>query len=531
MRRFRAIKLMIGIWLVLLLAACGGSVDTPSEGGNSAAPERTSAPAEEVVGAPTAAVSTPAPIPTVTVFGEEVSADVDSMTLSAPVEDLSALTEALSALPACRAVELTFAVDPQKTDLASFETARAALFEAFPNIAFSDRILVAGEPAETVETLAVSSEEELGAALRLCPALTCLDLTNASVSRESIAAAEQDAPAMKLLWTDAVYGASASDATALAFSGDQDADALATYLACFPALSEVDLTETALSDAQKDALSERFPNAAFRRMILLNGRPTDSFAETLDFSEAKIASCEAFSDALQSFPKLKRLEMHDCSLSDAQLAAIRDRYPDIKVVWTVHVRGRRVKTDAVAFSSMQMKDNTSRITSKDADPLRYCTDLIALDLGHNNLTDIEWIRPLKNLQVLILADNRKLTDISPLKDLEKLKFIELFLTNVSDISPLADHGELLDINLCWSKVKNVSALLSCKKLERIWFGVKTANDIGKEGISALKDAFPNAQFDLESSSTSTGAGWREHPRYDAYIKMFKTGKPVAPFLP
>ncbi len=84
MRRFRAIKLMIGIWLVLLLAACGGSVDTPSEGGNSAAPERTSAPAEEVVGAPTAAVSTPAPIPTVTVFGEEVSADVDSLTLSAP---------------------------------------------------------------------------------------------------------------------------------------------------------------------------------------------------------------------------------------------------------------------------------------------------------------------------------------------------------------------------------------------------------------------------------------------------------------
>ena len=89
-----------------------------------------------------------------------------------------------------------------------------------------------------------------------------------------------------------------------------------------------------------------------------------------------------------------------------------------------------------------------------------------------------------------------------------MQFIELFLTNVSDISPLADHGELLDINLCWSKVKNVSALLSCKKLERIWFGVKTANDIGKEGISALKDAFPNAQFDLESASTSTGAAGR-----------------------
>ncbi|MBQ5991425.1 MAG: leucine-rich repeat domain-containing protein [Clostridia bacterium] len=531
MRRFRTIIWIICIAAALLTAACGDPAENRAESGSTPVPENTAEPGEEAVGVQTAAAETPAPVQTIELFGEEIPADAESLTIAAPVEDLSALSKALSALPACREVELTFAVDPEKTDLASFEAARAALFDAFPDVAFTDRILIEGEPAETVETLAVSSAEEIGAALRLCPALTCLDLTNASVSRESVAAAEQEAPAVKFLWTDAVYGASSSDATALAFSGEQDADALAAYLACFPALAEVDLTETALSDAQKDALCERFPDAAFRRTILLNGKPADSFAETLDFSEAKIASYEAFSDALQNFPKLKRLEMHDCSLTNKQLAAIRDRYPDVKVVWTVHVRGWRVRTDAVAFSSRQMWDNTNRVTSKNADDLRYCTDLIALDLGHNDLTDIEWIRPLKNLQVLILADNRKLKDISPLKELKKLKYIELFLTGVSDVTPLADHDELLDVNLCWSKVKDVSALLSCRKLERIWFGAKTAKDIGKEGISALKDAFPNAQFDLESTSTSTGAGWREHPRYDAYIEMFKTNKPVDPFLP
>ena len=44
--------------------------------------------------------------------------------------------------------------------------------------------------------------------------------------------------------------------------------------------------------------------------------------------------------------------------------------------------------------------------------LQYCTDLIALDLGHNGIDDLSWLEPLQNLQLLILSDNR-MKDITP----------------------------------------------------------------------------------------------------------------------
>ena len=535
MRILRAACLTFSILLAVALFACGEPAEHPAEAIETDPPAVSAAPDGETVSTQTEAPGSPEPIRTVEAYGQTIPVDLESLTIETPVGDLAPLYDLLPNLPACREVSLTLDCDPDRIGLAVFEQKWLGLKNDVPDVAFSGRLLVNGAPAETLETYAAPPvadvAAEIDAALRLCPALTALDLSETAVSAETVAAAAQKAPSVRFLWTDAAYGASASDAQTLAFSGEQDPETLSAYLACFPLLSEVDLRETTLTEEQAAVLCGRYPETAFRRMVLLNKIPTDNFSETLDFSDAKIADYQAFSDALAAFPKLTRLEMHECSLSNEQLAAIRDRYPNVKVVWTVRVRGWRIRTDAVAFSSRQMWDNNNRVTSKNADALRYCTDLIALDLGHNNLTDIEWIRPLKNLQVLILADNRKLKDISPLKDLKNLKYVELFLTSVSDVSPLADHGELLDVNLCWSKVTDVSPLLTCKKLERIWFGSKTAKDIGTAGINALKEAFPNAQFDLTSTSTSTGAGWREHPRYDAYIEMFKTNKPVDPFVP
>ena len=542
MRKSRFICLFASILACCLLFACGGAADpSPSHGtietpAVSEQPGNTPETENEVIALPTNAPETEKPVESIALFGQTVSSDAESIELSEPVEDVSPLFTALADFPQCRSVEVTRNYDPENgRGLAAFEKDWNDLTSRYPNIAFTGHLLINGTPAETLKTYTVPStvaaQEELFEILRCCPALQTVDLSETAAARDVVLGAAKDAPNVRFLWTDEVFGASDTGTDSLSFAGEQDAEALISYLDCFPNLTEVDVFEAGLSEEQVKALCERYPKIAFRRSILLNGKPTDSFAKTLDFSNAKIASYDAFSDALAGFPKLTRLEMHECNLSDEQLAGIRDRYPNIKVVWTVRVKGRHVRTDAIAFSSKQLKTNTNRITSENAKALRYCTDLIALDLGHNDLTDIEWIRPLKNLQVLILADNRKLKDISPLAELKNLKYIELFLTNVSDISPLAEHTALLDVNLCFSKITDISPLLSCKKLERIWLGGKTAADIGKEGIDALTNAFPNVQYDFSSMSTSTGAGWREHPRYDAYILMFKTNEPVDPFLP
>lgn len=487
--------------------------------------------------APTVAVEdTVKPSEPVVLYGQEIPADAEKLELSEPIDDLSPLSDALARLFECRSVQATRSFDPAKTTggLAAFERDWDLLQQQFPDVAFSGGLLIGGEPSETVTAYTVPASaalsEEIRAVVSLCPALETLDLSEAEVSTEAVAAAEQDAPGVRILWTDAVYGASASDAESLAFSGAQDIETLSAYLACFPALSEVDIVDAALSEEDGRMLCDRFPSVAVRRRVTLNGEPVDSFSESLDLSGAKIASYEAFSDALRYFPKLTRLLMHDCSLSDEQLASIRDRYPNVDVVWTVRFGRWSVATDAVAFSTMQSGYTNYRLHTDDAKALRYCRDLIALDLGHNDISDVGWITELPHLQVLILADNRKLKDVTPIGTLSDLKYLELFLTGVEDISPLAHLSELLDVNLFITHITDITPLLSCKKLERIWLGEKVAAQIGKEGVQNLQNAFPDAQFDLVSAG-ATKLGWREHPRYFALRQMFEENIAVDPFLP
>ena len=136
---------------------------------------------------------------------------------------------------------------------------------------------------------------------------------------------------------------------------------------------------------------------------------------------------------------------------------------------------------------------------------------------------------MPDMKILILADNC-IVDIGPLAKLGKLEYIELFMTSVDDITPLGNLSDLLDVNLCFTKITDITPLLNCKKLERIWFGKDVTAQIGEEGLATLQAAFPDAQYDLVSRS-STYMGWREHPRYHAYIQMFRTNTAVEPFVP
>lgn len=531
MRTPRIKRWIVCALLLCALTACAGRDEAPVEAPVPTAAMKTPEPADLPASPePVGPAETSAPVETVSLYGQVFPANAASIAIDGPVDDLAPLFEALGRFPKLREAALNRAVDPNR-GLAASEAEWDALTEAYPGIAFTGGLLIGGEPVDTLSAYAVPASADAGAeiaaALRLCPALETLDVRAADVSRGTVA---ETAKRVRVLFTDAAYGASDSAAETLSFAGAQDPDVLTAYLCCFPKLKEIDLTETALSEEQGNALCDRFPALAVRRAVTLNGERIDSFSETLDFCGAKIASYEAFSDALRYFPKLERLIMHDCSLTNEQLKAIKDRYPEKGVVWTVHLGRWSVETDAVAFSTKQGDGNDHRLRSDKAQALRYCTDLIALDLGHNDLTDIEWIKELKNLQVLILADNRNLRDISAIGELKKLKYLELFLTSVGDISPLQNLSELLDVNLIYTPVKDITPLLSCKKLERIWLGEQVAARIGKEGAARLTDAFPNAQFDLISVG-STKLGWREHPRYFAFVRMFDENVPVDPFLP
>lgn len=529
-------KLLFVTLCLCFLLACASSTEGERVQ-STAAPTPTQTPTPTPTLAPTAP-PTPTPTPTqtptptpepVSVNGELFPWDAEAVALEGPVTDPGQVREGLLSLSSLQAVTLDRVVPDE--GIAAWAEAWAALEAELPQVAFTYGDLYHDADAQTVTDFAPQAlpEGELTAIRTIFPQVKTLDLTGLTLTRADIAEIARQASELQVRWQDETFGPSASDVGSLAFAEPVTVEDVADYLSCFPHLQEADLLASGLTEEEGDSLSAAFPQVAFRRMVTLNGKSLDSFTEELDFSNNVIQDHEAFAEELSRFSRLRRLDMHLCNLKDEQIAALRDRYPNVKVVWTVKLGRWQVRTDAVAFSTKQAGNTTSRLYSVNAQALQYCTDLVALDLGHNAITDISWIESLPKLQVLILADNQ-IKDLTPLASLKHLKYLELFMNPFTDIQPLASLSELLDVNLCVTRTADLTPLLSCTKLERIWIGHQTQDYCSQESLQAVLKAFPNAIYDLTSVS-STNLGWREHPRYDAYIEMFRNNTVVPPFVP
>lgn len=127
-------------------------------------------------------------------------------------------------------------------------------------------------------------------------------------------------------------------------------------------------------------------------------------------------------------------------------------------------------------------------TSEVASPIfKYCTELRALDLGHNNLTDISEITNLKHLHTLILADNA-ISDISPLAELKDLNYIELQANKIKDAAPLGELPLLEDLYIVKnSKIQNIVSVGKCTKIHKLY--ISSCGITGNE-IWELKKVIP-----------------------------------------
>ena len=167
--------------------------------------------------------------------------------------------------------------------------------------------------------------------------------------------------------------------------------------------------------------------------------------------------------------------------------------------------------------------NVLYCTNEDLDWLRYCHDIIALDVGHNKLTNIEFVRNMPKLKYLITSGN-DITDISPVAELHELIYFELFADPVSDLGPLSGLTNLLDVNICSCPVGDLSPLYDLVQLERLWL-TPYAFDNWREAGAAFTEHVPGCDIHFVVSHDMTGDGWRRHPRYDEYRLALGRAKP------
>ena len=294
-------------------------------------------------------------------------------------------------------------------------------------------------------------------------------------------------------------------------------DKFAADIKRLPALKKIDLRGVELSAEDQAALMKEFPDIRFIWNVLILGEKYDSETEDLDLSGKSALTADIMRQAIPLMAGLKRVDMSDCASSYEELAALREEFPDVKIVWRLTMGKWSLKTDAVAFSVLIYHYDYKRLTSDDIQCLKYCTDLQALDLGHQSLTDLSVIGDyLTELRILILADNR-ISDLTPIAKLKHLHYIELFVNSpLRDISPIGECKELVDVNISHLNISDISNLFDLPLLERLWI---EHTYVPAKDIQRLRETYPDAKIIVDGYG-SVDQGWREHPRYFAMIDMY-----------
>ena len=121
---------------------------------------------------------------------------------------------------------------------------------------------------------------------------------------------------------------------------------------------------------------------------------------------------------------------------------------------------------------------------QDLTGIEFAINLKELHLGRNRISDISPLRNLKKLTYLDLGLNGRISDISPLKNLENLTHLSLRYNEISDVSPLKDLTNLFDLDLYDNQISDVSPLKDLT--ENLMFLDLGLNDWITD-ISSLKD--------------------------------------------
>ena len=246
----------------------------------------------------------------------------------------------------------------------------------------------------------------------------------------------------------------------------------------------------------------------------------------------------ALAEFLHSVPGLTKVDMFSTYIPQARVEALAAEFPQIRFGWTIVIPCRNknnparnrhlLRTDATAFSTCH------NITCTPHDQhvwemLKYCPDLMALDLGHNNsIRDLSFLYYVPKLRVLIFSFNRNSRgpegpplDITPIGSLKDLEYLEICKSNIADISPLANCTKLVDLNIGTNHISDITPLYGLKALRRVFLcGCNSygGNPFPEEEVAKLRAQLPDC--DVNNDTVNLGGTWRQTSHYETMAEMF-----------
>ncbi len=440
-------------------------------------------------------------------FGDtRIDSDADALAVPASVTAAQDVIDALALLPHVTSVDLTDSgLNNEQTLL---------LLEAVPTVSVRYAILVQGTRVApdsmelTLSADGIGDWDALKDELALLPSLTRITvegrLSPDRAKRLLEAAGE----------TEAVYTVAFGNTAIESTSEEADLSALSPSelnniigaVAVLPNLKRVNLNPE--SGQSKWTLDDANRLQTAREGLLVDYR-TEAFGVTFSLADEVVSFSgvdlkKRVDDVKALLPYLcnvQRLDMEDCGVDNETMAALRDEFPQPKIVWTVTVGGYNpIRTDAIMIKFSAAGRRT--LYDKDVKNLKYCRDLKYIDLGHNKLHHMDFVKYMPDLEVFIMFN--PVSDLKGIENCTKLEYFECFSTVISDLTPLAACTELKHLNLCFNNIKDITPLYGLTNLERLWI---SRNKIPEEQIEEFKSRVPNCVVN-NTTHNPTGEGWR-----------------------
>lgn len=277
-----------------------------------------------------------------------------------------------------------------------------------------------------------------------------------------------------------------------------------------PELKKVTFEEITMPAEDLLALVETYPEVAFKWDVDVLGTTYPWDTTAIDLSGTPLEGIEELETALAYLPKLEILELHDCGVDNDVLAEYRARVADhYKVVWTVGLGwGNVIRTDAKTF--MPVMTYKGGIWDGVLVNLKYCNEMVCVDLGHMKISHCDWAAYMPELKYLIVADTG-ITSIEGIRGLQNLEYLECFTTPIKDYSPLLEVPNLKDLNAANSNL-TVEIAVQLTSLERLWWSGYPVASLTKEEQQQIQEALPNCECKLNVLNPTT-LGWRKGRLY------------------
>ena len=283
----------------------------------------------------------------------------------------------------------------------------------------------------------------------------------------------------------------------------------------FPSLEKAMSGLTALKtlnlknpDAQAQQLlqlREEHPDVQIHWEVELYGQTVADDVKEVDISGIVVESCEEVEQLVACLPELEKLIMSDCGIDNETMAAFRERQREnYKVVWTVYFsEDSKARTDDLYF--MPIQQGEYYFLNSHSENLKYCEDMLCLDLGHHPIRDLDFLEYMPHLKYLILA-HTDVRDISDIVHCQELIYLEVDWSAIQDYTPIAQLKSLEDLNINRTYC-DITPLLEMTWLKNLW-----APDRSYSEGQMLVEALPDTHVEIRRRSP-VGEGWRNLQNY------------------